>query len=76
MVVPMPPNLCARNRPGPKPVFTERVVVKLRPDQLQAVERIAHVLGVSTSDVVRWFIDQGVQAVEAVPEFNRLEDQK
>jgi hypothetical protein len=60
MVVAMPPNLCARNRPGPKPIFTERVVVKLRQDQRQSVERIAHVLGLSTSEIVRWFIDEGV----------------
>jgi hypothetical protein len=62
-----------RRKPGPIPMFTERVVVKLRADQHEAVQRIATALGFTVSDVIRWFIDEGAHAVEAVPEFIELE---
>ena len=54
------------------PAETARVVVKLRPDQYQAVKRVAAVLGLTGSDVIRWFIDEGTRAVEATPNFNAL----
>jgi len=66
-------NSCAGDRPGPKPIFTARVVVKLRPDQYDAVKRVAAVLGLTGSDVIRWFIDEGTRAVETTPNFNTLE---
>lgn len=65
-------NSCQR-APGPKPIFVRRVVVKLRRDQHEAVQRIARTLGLSASDVVRWWIDEGIRAVEGVPEFRTLE---
>ena len=55
-------------------MFTERIVVKLRRDQAQAVQRIARTLGLSSSDVVRWWLDEGIRAVEGVPEFRTLEE--
>lgn len=60
------------NRRGPKPRFTERLVVNVRQDQLQAVDRLATVLQMSRSDLVRLFIDQGTDAVESVPKFKTL----
>lgn len=71
----LPTNSCHRV-PGPTPIFTERTVVKLRGDQRQAVERIAVTLGQSVSDVVRWFIDQGVRAVEGAPGYETLKEMK
>jgi hypothetical protein len=67
-------NSCAHvhSNPGPVPTFTERIVVKLSPDQHQAVQRIALTLGFTVCDVVRWFIDEGARAVEAVPTFTEL----
>ena len=77
MVGAMPPNPanCGhRVRPGPRPVFTERMVVQVRADQRSAVTRIANVLGMSASEWVRWCIDQGTTAIETVPSFKYLED--
>jgi hypothetical protein len=62
-----------RTRPGPKPVFTQRAVVMIRPDQRQALDRIAATLGLTVSDVVRWMIDQGTEAVEAVDSYRTLQ---
>lgn len=62
------------NRPGPKPLFTERMDLRLRPDQVAGMERIAAVIGVTQSDLVRWFIDSGIKAfnAEALNELERL----
>lgn len=48
------------NRPGPDPVFTERLVVNVRPDQLQTLNRLSSALEVSRSDLVRAILDQAV----------------
>lgn len=73
-------NLCApvteRSRPGPKPMFTERVVVMIRPDQRQALDRICRTLEISVSDLVRWFVDQGVAAIEDTDTYHTLREMK
>jgi hypothetical protein len=70
----LPTNLCARVPSGPKPIFTERLYVKIRSDQRDALERIAVTLGLSLSDVVRWLLDEGTQAVESVPSYHTLKE--
>lgn len=35
-----------------------------RPDQLESIEQLATMLGLSQNDLVRWFTDMGVEAVE------------
>lgn len=35
-----------------------------RPDQLESIEYLAGQLGLSQNDMVRWFTDMGVEAVE------------
>lgn len=35
-----------------------------RPDQLEEIEQIAGMLGLSQNDLIRWFIDRGLEAVE------------
>lgn len=67
-------NPCQPVRPGPVPIFTERIVVKIRADQAEALQRIARVLGQSVSDVTRWFIDNGIQAVEGTSAYQQLEE--
>lgn len=52
------------NTPGPEPVFTHRVQVKVRPDQHESLARVAGLLGMSQSDVVRWVLDSGLAAIE------------
>lgn len=69
-------NPCAPVRPGPKPVFTERTVVMIRADQRQGLNRIARTLGLSVSDIVRWFIDEGMHAIEATESFATLREMK
>ena len=53
-----------RTRPGPEPLFTNRLQVKIRDDQRQAINRLASALGFTTSDLVRWILDSGLQALE------------
>lgn len=60
--------------PGPTPTFVHRMDLRLRADQVQALTRLARVVGVSTSDLVRWFIDEGVRAVEAAPSYEALKE--
>lgn len=67
-------NTCQPVRPGPLPVFSGRVVVKVRPEQVEAVQRIARVLGLTGSDIVRWFIDNGIQAVEGTDTYQQLKE--
>lgn len=57
-------------------MFTERVVVMIRPDQRQALDRICRTLEVSVSDLVRWFVDQGVAAIEDTDTFHTLRERK
>lgn len=42
--------------PGPAPVFTERLDVKVSPEQRALIETWALVMGVSVSEVVRTFL--------------------
>lgn len=35
-----------------------------RPDQLESIEYLASQLGLSQNDLVRWFTDMGIEAVE------------
>ncbi len=35
-----------------------------RPDQLESIEQMASMLGLSQNDLVRWFTDMGIEAVE------------
>jgi hypothetical protein len=35
-----------------------------RPDQLENIEQLAGLLGLSQNDLVRWFTDMGIEAVE------------
>lgn len=35
-----------------------------RPDQLEDIERVASGLGLSQNDLIRWFTDMGVEAVD------------
>lgn len=35
-----------------------------RPDQLESVEQLATMLGLSQNDLIRWFTDMGIDAVE------------
>jgi hypothetical protein len=60
------------NKRGPLPVFTDRLVVNVRPDQVRSLDHIAAVVGCSRSDVVRWMLDTGVTAVESYPTFKTL----
>jgi hypothetical protein len=55
-------------RPGPKPQFTEEFLVKLRPDQREALDAVAEVSGVSRSEALRRFVDQGFATFRAALE--------
>ena len=35
-----------------------------RPDQLELIEQVATTLGLSQNDLIRWFTDMGIEAVE------------
>jgi hypothetical protein len=35
-----------------------------RPDQLESVEQVAVMLGLSQNDLIRWFTDMGIETVE------------
>jgi hypothetical protein len=48
--------------------------LRLRSDQVQALTRIARVIDVSVSDLVRWFVDEGTAAVEAAPTYDTLKE--
>lgn len=71
----MPPNAanpCHRNGPGPTPVFTERLVVKIRPDQADRLAVIARALRLNQSEVVRYALDLFTESVEAQAMFHRM----
>jgi len=38
--------------------------VNVRPDQVAGLTHVANALGLTASDVVRWFLDQGIAAIE------------
>ena len=62
--MPMPTNPCLPvRRHGPRPVFTDRLVVKVRPDQRTTLEQLAGSLDMTLSDLVRWILDHGIDAV-------------
>ena len=66
-------DLYGPNRPGPDPVFTERIELRLRPDQVRKLDRIAKAFGWSRSDVIRLGLDQFTDAIEG-PFLDRLEE--
>ena len=51
-------------RKGPKPIFENRLQVKIRSDQRQSLDRFAAMFNVTVSDVVRWILDHGLDAIE------------
>jgi len=51
----------ANARPGPKPVFTETFIVQMKPKQRQALDFISENTGRTRSDILREFIDAGVE---------------
>jgi len=51
----------ANARPGPKPVFTEAFLVQMRPEQRAALNDISETTGRTRSNIVREFIDAGVE---------------
>ncbi|MDP1793775.1 MAG: hypothetical protein Q8K63_06515 [Acidimicrobiales bacterium] len=53
----------ANCKPGRHPVFTEKFLVQLRPDQRDALVWLAALTGQSQSSLIRWFIDNGLAAV-------------
>lgn len=55
-------------KPGPKPQFTEEFLVKLRPDQRDALDHVAEVTGMTRSEALRRFIDQGFTAFRSALE--------
>ena len=60
----MPTNPCLPvRRHGPRPVFTDRLVVNVRPDQRTELTQLATALDMSLSDVVRWILDHGIDAL-------------
>ena len=66
-------DLYEPNRPGPEPVFTERMELRMRPDQVKALDRIAKAFRMSRSDVLRLAVDQFTDAVDG-PFLRRLEE--
>ncbi len=67
-------NCPGRIPPGPKPRFVTALEVALRDDQEASIARIASALQVSRPEVVRWFVDSGIAAVESTPSFKQLEE--
>ena len=53
-----------RHRPGPEPLFTHRLQMKIRTDQWKAIDSLASVLGMTNSELIRWILDHGIDAVQ------------
>ena len=53
-------------------MFTERLVLNVRADQLRRLDHIVAVFGCSRSDLVRSLIDTWIEVVESVPQFKTL----
>ncbi len=53
-------------------MFTEKFLVQMRPEQRESLDRIAGVLGIDVSRLVRWFLDEGIFAFENNPRFKTL----
>lgn len=72
----MPPvsRNCVHRVPGPDPVFTERTVVRLRPDQVRQLDRVAKAFRLTRSDVMRLAVDMFGRAIEEGPWLARLEE--
>jgi len=45
-------------------IFTERLVPNIRPDQRHALNRISQSLDRNVSEIVRWILDNGIDAIE------------
>ena len=71
-MAPSSPQPTAPKRPGPAPIFTERLVVNVRPDQRRSLEHIAGVCDLTVSDLVRWLVDHGIEAFESQPNYKTL----
>ena len=71
-MAPSSPQPTAPKRPGPSPIFTERLVVNVRPDQRRSLDHIAGVCEVTVSDLLRWWVDEGITAFESQPVFKTL----
>lgn len=74
--MPNTPNLYGKKR-GPVPVFTVQAEVRIRPDTVASLERIARALRLTRSDVMRLALDQFVSAFESESRvLTRLEEVK
>lgn len=60
-------NLYGTNKPGPSPVFTERIEVRLRKEQTDRLARFSKAFGMSQSDLIRLAIDQFSSTIEDGP---------
>ncbi|MFT3854170.1 MAG: hypothetical protein QM733_15720 [Ilumatobacteraceae bacterium] len=63
---------CVRGNPGPKPVFTDRMELRMRPDQRHDIEVFASLLGLTVSEVTRWILDVGIGAINNAMKENNL----
>lgn len=48
--------------PETSALFTERLNVKVRPEMRADLDRIAQATGLTTSDVVRWVLQVGIES--------------
>lgn len=58
------PGIDKRKKPGPDPVFTERVQLQVTKEQWRRMKLLCEALGVSMSAVVRQGIDDLIERVE------------
>jgi hypothetical protein len=58
------PSTQVANNSGPEAIFTELLKVKVRPDQSASLRRIAGVMGITRSDLVRLIIDNTVSKLD------------
>lgn len=52
------------NAPGPDPIFTDRLNVKVRREMREELDRLAAALGITTSDVVRIFLTMALDITD------------
>lgn len=55
-------------------MFTERTVVRLRPDQVRQLDRVAAAFQMTRSDVMRLAIDMFGRAIDEGPWLARIEE--
>lgn len=51
-------------QPGPDAVFTDRLNIKIRPEQREALERLAELFEITTSELVRRFLTALVEDID------------